>query len=585
LKVLPELSELNLERNEISEIIPGTFEKISRLEYLHLDYNKIEHLGCDTFCGLVNLKYIGLEGNKLQYLHPDTFVGLPNLQRLFLSKNSDLQIPNDRHLINSHTLRTLVISGCNVSSMSVQSFANVRTLESIDLGYNYLRSLDISVLKELPELFALNLKWNEISEIIPDSFENFSRLKYLFLDYKKIEHLGSDTFRGLFNLKYIGLMENKLQYLHPDTFFGLPNLQGLLLSYNPDLQIPNDCHFINSHSLKRLVISGCNINSVSVETFSNASALEVLDLSDNYLSHVDINILKVLPELSALYLNFNPLQCDCQLQEVWRWCQDHNIQTAYKEFAPECDTPSEVMGIWWGVLEKGQCSQGNIHYSGDYKNTNYSYTPIEDMDTERQKEENVSSFVKQYKLPIFAILFIFGTSGNVILIIIISCNKDMRTVPNIYILNLAMSDIIYLIGLFSGVWPDPDLRLHGFIMCSFITFCYRMSVGLTAYTIAVLSIQRYRVIANPLHVRVSSHATWLTTGAIICGVWFVAALSAVPEARSRNSCGAITVFGITNYYHYVVVFDLLVSCVIPLCDCLLLQHDGQPSCGKLLFCI
>ena len=561
LNVLPELSNLDLEGNEISEIIPGTFE-ISRLECLYLEYNKIEHLGIDTFRGLVNLKNISLEGNKLQYLHPDMFIGLPNLQRLFLLNNSDLQIPNDRHFVKSLSLKRLYISGCNVSSMSVQSFSNVSTLESIDLRYNYLRILDIGILKELPELFSLNLKWNEISEIIPDTSVKFSRLKYLHLDYNKIERLESDTFRGLFNLNYITLKENKLQYLHPDTFFGLPNLQGLLLSYNSDLKIPTDRHFINSHSLKHLSISGCNINSVSVETFANVSALEVLDLSENYLSRVDINVLKILPQLSALYLYDNPLQCDCQLQEVWRWCQDHNIQTAYKEFAPECDTPSEVKEIWLGVLEKGQCLQGNIHYYGDYKNTRYSYTPIEDTDTETKKRE---TFVQQYILPIFAILFIFGTTGNVILIIFIICNKDMRTIPNMYILNLAISDTIYLIELFSINWSYPDPSQSGLIMCGFAVFCYRMSVSLTAYSIAALSIQRYRVTVNPLHFRSSSQPTWRATGATLCVVWILAALSAIPEVRSRFYCGAFILLGVTNYYHYVIIYNLLASCVIPLC--------------------
>jgi Leucine-rich repeat (LRR) protein len=160
------------------------------------------------------------------------------------------------------------------------------------------------------------------------------------------------VFSGLVNLKILSLDGNKLQYLNPDTFVGLRIFQSLNLSNNPSLLIPTDRQFINSHCLQVLVISGCNITSVSVKTFANVNVLEELDLSENNLSRVDINILKVLPHLSALYLNFNPLQCDCQLQEVWRWCKDHNIETAYKEFAPECDTQSDVKGMCWGVRER-----------------------------------------------------------------------------------------------------------------------------------------------------------------------------------------------------------------------------------------
>jgi hypothetical protein len=241
--------------------------------------------------------------------------------------------------------------------------------------------------------------------------------------------------------------------------------------------------------------------------------------------------------------------------------------------APECDTPSEVKWLWWEVLEKGQCLQGNIQYYGDYNNTSYSYTLIEDMetdtmidsDTQTKQGKNVSSFIRQYILPVSAILFIFGTTGNIILIIIIISNKDMRTIPNMYILNLAISDIIYLNILFSEAlrlsvpWPS-----YG-IWCSLVPFFYRMSVVLTAYSIAVLSIQRYRVTVNPLHVRVAAQPTWRVTGATICGLWIVAALFAVPTACSRILCSEYILLWRTKYYQPVTMFELLVSCVLPLC--------------------
>jgi Leucine-rich repeat (LRR) protein len=52
--------------NELSEIKPGTFEKMSSLQRLDLSHNIIEHLQSDVFNGLGNLKFIGLQGNKLQ---------------------------------------------------------------------------------------------------------------------------------------------------------------------------------------------------------------------------------------------------------------------------------------------------------------------------------------------------------------------------------------------------------------------------------------------------------------------------------------------------------------------------------------
>jgi hypothetical protein len=90
-----------------------------------------------------------------------------------------------------------------------------------------------------------------------------------------------------------------------------------------------------------------------------------------------------------------------------------------------------------------------------------------------------------------------------------------------------------------------------------------MSVGLSAYSIAVLSIQRYRVTVYPLQVRVFSQPTWRATGATICGVWFVAAIFALPTSLSKYMC-FLVLFPI-KYTQFIVNFKLVLSCVLPLC--------------------
>jgi hypothetical protein len=441
-------------------------------------------------------------------------------------------------------------------------------LEILYADFCKLITIELGAFNGLKKLTHLSMRGNEISEIIPGTFERISRLEYLDLSYKRIEHLESDVLSGLVKLKSINLGVNKLQILHPDTFVGIPKLQTVILFRNSGLQIPTDHNFINLNSLKQLSMSVCIVHSLSGETFANVSALELLDLSYNNLRSVDINILKALPNLSQICLYANPLQCDCQLQEVWRWCQDHNIQTAYKGKAPVCDRPSEVKGIWWGVLENDQCLQDNIYYYGDYENTSYSYTMVEDSkkSTERETKQFHNTFTP-YQLPVTAILFLFGATFNIILIIIITANKDMRTVPNMYILNLAVRDIIILTMLFFYACASrfPVIWAHYDFKCGFPQFCGRMSVGLSAYSIAVYNIQRYRLTVNPLQFHASSHAPWRATVSTICGVWIVAALFALPAARSNYVfCKSILLLH-KNYYKLLTIFHLFVSCLIPLC--------------------
>jgi len=267
-------------------------------------------------------------------------------------------------------------------------------LEYLELHDNRIDHLDSAVFSGLrafnglTKLTELLLAGNKISEIMPGTFENMSSLDHLVLRRNRIEHLDSDIFSGLFKLTYVDLSANKLQFHHPHAFIVRPNIENLRIRENVALQITNDHHFINSHSLSELDIASCNISSLSVETFANFNALEWLDLSYNNLRTVDTNILRALPNLSKIILGVNPLQYDCQLQEVWRWCEDRNIQTVDWGSVPECDTPSEVEGMWWGLLEKGQCLDGNIEYHGDYKNTRYSYNDIEKQENEYEYENN-----------------------------------------------------------------------------------------------------------------------------------------------------------------------------------------------------
>jgi len=471
-------------------------------------------------------------------------------------------------LIHPTNVRQLWLYENNITTLEKDSFVSMTELDLLYILGGRLRTIELGAFNGITKLTVFIMQRNEIFELLPGTFENMKKLKYLDLSNNKLQHVDSDLLSGMFNLKYVDFSANKLQTLHPNIFLGLPNLKILYLGKNPGFKIPTDRHFINSNFLSTLVISNCNVSSLSVETFANVSALQRLFLHYNNLTTVDINILRTLPKLSKLYLHGNPLKCDCQLLEVWRWCQDRNIQTVDLGDVPECDTPSEVEGMWWGVLEKGQCLQGNIKYFGDYKNTSYSYTGSGEKEYDSEYRNIYDDkFLNLYQVPVYVFPFIFGTTGNVILLIIIICNKDMRTVPNMYILNLAISDIIYLMVFFSQAFANRInyMRVNDEFVCKFVSFCRRLSVGLSAYSVALYSFQRYRVTVRPFHVRVSSQKNWRDIVATFCGVWLVAALFAIPSTLSMNLCAQTSDVTIIIYYQHVVIFELIVACVFPVC--------------------
>jgi hypothetical protein len=472
------------------------------------------------------------------------------------SKTSLHNIPS----IELTHVQKLVLNYNNITSLKNDSFISkgLNELSILLLQSSRLQTIEVGAFNGLTKLTHLSLRRNEIGEITRGTFGNMSGLEFLRLQYNKIEHLDGDVFYGLINLQHINLEGNELLDLHPGIFVGLPFLQSLYLSYNPDLQIPTDHHFITSHSLKRLYISHCSVRSVSFETFANVSALETLDLSYNKLRSVDINILKALPKLSSIYLNDNPLHCDCQLKEVWRWCQDHNIATDSVSGIPKNYTWFEGKVKCWWVLEELQCVLDNASNNVEYKQKHRKY-PDDEIE---QKYKQYITITIHVLTALVLFLSIIGAIGNVIILIIIICNKDMRTLPNMYILNLALSDTIYLTSEILGNIVDFSSEFS----CMVILFGFRMLVGVSTYSVAVLSIQRYRVIVNPLNARLSSQRTWRLVVAIIVGVWIVSALIAIPSVLSKFRCfhHSMSIQNVA-YYKRVVVFELFVSCAYPVC--------------------
>ena len=137
-----------------------------------------------------------------------------------------------------------------------------------------------------------------------------------------------------------------------------------------------------------------------------------------------------------------------------------------------------------------------------------------------------------------------------------------------YFLNLGVSDLILLTQTF--LFNTLGLPIfttwdNNYIVLLVSQFFYHMAVGLTAYSVAVLSFQRYRVTVKSLQVRVSSQTSWHATVATICGVWIVAALLAVPRNLVCGIYGLVIRWEFEKYFRFTSLFELLLLCIIPLC--------------------
>uniref|UniRef100_A0A914V731 G-protein coupled receptors family 1 profile domain-containing protein n=1 Tax=Plectus sambesii TaxID=2011161 RepID=A0A914V731_9BILA len=125
----------------------------------------------------------------------------------------------------------------------------------------------------------------------------------------------------------------------------------------------------------------------------------------------------------------------------------------------------------------------------------------------------------------FTTIFCLSVVGNSVVIVTIVQQRTMRTITNLYLLNLAITDL-----LLSVICMPPTLVsslvycwIFGPILCKVIAYLQPVAVAASAYTLAVIAIERYYAICRPLHSRL-----WQTKGhaaVMISLVWTISFLA------------------------------------------------------------
>uniref|UniRef100_A0A8C5KSS6 Neuromedin-B receptor n=1 Tax=Jaculus jaculus TaxID=51337 RepID=A0A8C5KSS6_JACJA len=131
---------------------------------------------------------------------------------------------------------------------------------------------------------------------------------------------------------------------------------------------------------------------------------------------------------------------------------------------------------------------------------------------------------------LYLLIITVGLLGNIMLVRIFLTNSAMRSVPNIFISNLAAGDLLLLL---TCVPVDAsryffDEWMFGKVGCKLIPAIQLTSVGVSVFTLTALSADRYRAIVNPMDMQTSGAVLWTCMKAV--GIWVVSVLLAVPEA-------------------------------------------------------
>ncbi|XP_058841722.1 leucine-rich repeats and immunoglobulin-like domains protein 3 isoform X2 [Acipenser ruthenus] len=341
---------LSVSNNKIGELIPEQLNRFQSLETLDISNNNIVELKATSFTQL-QLKYLYINNNKIASLEPGCFDSLSSsLQILKLNRNRISSIPPKifklsqlQHLelnrnrikkvdgLSFHglsSLKSLKIQRNGISKLMDGAFWGLSSMEVLQLDYNNLTEVSKGWLYGLLMLQQLHLSQNAISRIEPDAWEFCQKLSELDLTSNQLTRLDESSFVGLSLLGELHIGNNKVSFIADGAFRGLSSLYTLDLKNNEISWTIEDMNgaFSALDKLRKLVLQGNRIRSITKKAFSGLDVLEHLDLNNNAIMSIQGNAFSQMKKLKELHLNTSSLLCDCQLKWLLQWVADNQFQ-------------------------------------------------------------------------------------------------------------------------------------------------------------------------------------------------------------------------------------------------------------------
>lgn len=388
---LSALKSLDLTENNLNNINDKVLLPLVALQHLNLSRNRLEVLNEACFSSLLHLQQLDVSWNRLARVAPGT-LQLPSLARLLLagnpmlggSRQPGLLVGTGRRLQTvdasrtglkqvpaalTHSIRTLRLAGNSIKSVNCGDLDSYPLLQLLDFTSNGLETIEDDALGRLDSLSVLYLTDNKLHSI-PRSLPE--KLQVLHLEHNKIEQIQAVDLLGLQFLEVLLLSSNKIKVVHDNAFSQLGSLETLDLSRNPISMLMAG---ILSGPIGLRVLKLSNIDAippakemafplstpehlitldlssspglarqllVDVAALAAARELQELDLSNSGLNFIRSDILHFLPQLRALRLQDNPLNCtDLQWLAFWMRKQDSEENRKIV-----CSSPPEL----WGTL-------------------------------------------------------------------------------------------------------------------------------------------------------------------------------------------------------------------------------------------
>lgn len=178
--------------------------------------------------------------------------------------------------------------------------------------------------------------------------------------------------------------------------------------------------------------------------------------------------------------------------------------------------------------------------SYDYESYNYT---DEDFVPFCDNQESIS-FGDIFTQVLYSLIFIFCLIGNILVFWILVKYEKLKSVTNIFILNLVISDLLFACSLPFWIVDHTHGWIFGKSMCKILSLIFFVSYYSGIMLLTLMTIDRYLVVVHPLSaVRIRT----ISYSVVACLlVWCISILATIPDmifsdiiVNQRFTCGSV----------------------------------------------